>query len=597
MARYSPDAKEQVRDAVDMVDLVSSRTELRRAGANRFEGLCPFHEERTPSFGVDPVKKVYHCFGCGAGGDVFTFVQEIEGLDFVGALEYLADRYGIELEREEEDPRAAERRHKRERLYELLERATSFYERYLWESDEAAGAREYLAGRGLEEDTLREFRVGYAPSAYDRMLGAARQAGFTNRESFESGLAQRAKGEGRLYDRFRRRITFPLTDHRGRVLGFGARQMGEADRGPKYLNTPEGELYHKGRQLFGLALARPEAARIGEVVLVEGYTDVLALHQAGLSNTVGLMGTALTEEQVGELARLVGGSDAARVTLALDADASGQQAMIRAAAVAAGRKLDLRVAPLPEGRDPADLVTDEGADAVRARIAASVPFEEFSFERVLAGADLGSASGRDRALADLGRVLAAVAPGVQHDELVRRAADRLGLSERLVAQLAAAGPEGNGNGSARSASAPGTALDKREQTERTFLSLCIALPDVGAKALDGIDLDRHLTGALTRRAAAHLREHLEAPTDGIASDDGELLSLMAELSLRAAREPAGPATLEVEALQLEKDRLEREIAAGRSARSLDVADLAMQRADVVTRLEDALERASMERAG
>src|SRR2546421_4564941 len=420
MARYSADAKEQVRDAVDMVDLVSSRTELRRAGANRFEGLCPFHEERTPSFGVDPVKKVYHCFGCGAGGDVFTFVQETEGLDFIGALEYLADRYGIELQREEEDPRAAERRRKRERLYELLERATAFYERYLWESDEAAGAREYLAGRQLEEDALREFRVGYAPSAYDRMLGAARQAGFTNRESYEAGLAQRAKGEGRLYDRFRRRITFPLTDHRGRVLGFGARQMGETDRGPKYLNTPEGELYHKGRQLFGLALARADAARIGEVLLVEGYTDVLALHQAGLRNTVGLMGTALTEEQVSELARLVGGSDAARVTLALDADASGQQAMVRAAAVAAGRKLDLRVAPLPEGRDPADLVTDEGADAVRARIAASVPFEEFSFERILAGADLGSAGGRDRALGDPRGVLATGAPGGHPEELVRQ---------------------------------------------------------------------------------------------------------------------------------------------------------------------------------
>src|SRR6195256_3731565 len=596
MARYSADAKEQVRDAVDMVDLVSSRTELRRAGANRFEGLCPFHEERTPSFGADPVKKVYHCFGCGAGGDVFTFVQETEGLDFIGALECLADRYGIELEREDEDPRAAERRHKRERLYELLERATAFYERYLWESGEAADAREYLAGRRLEEDTLRQFRVGYAPSAYDRMLGAARQSGFSNREAYDAGLAQRAKGEGRLYDRFRRRIMFPLTDHRGRVLGYGARQMGEG-RGPKYLNTPEGELYHKGRQLFGLALARAEAARIGEVVLVEGYTDVLALHQAGLRNTVGLMGTALTEEQVGELARLVGGSDAARVTLALDADASGEQAMVRAAAVAAGRKLDLRVAALPEGRDPAELVTTEGADAVRSRIAASVPFEEFSFERVLAGADLGSAGGRDRALGDLRGVLATVEPGIQRDELVRRAADRLGLSERLVASLAAAGPEGNGNGSSRSTSAPGNALDKREQTERTFLSLCIALPDVGAKALAGLDLEHHLTGALTRRAAAHLREHLDAPTDDIASDDGELLSLMAELSLRAAREPAGPATLEVEALQLEKDRLEREIAAGRSARSLDVADLAMQRADVVTRLEDALERASMERAG
>jgi DNA primase len=251
------------------------------------------------------------------------------------------------------------------------------------------------------------------------------------------------------------------------------------------------------------------------------------------------------------------------------------------------------VAPLPEGRDPAELVTDEGADAVRARVAASVPFEEFSFERILADADLGSAGGRDRALGDLRGVLATVAPGVQRAELVRQAAQRLGLNERLVASLAAAGPDGNGDRGATSASAKG--LDKREQTERAFLALCIAVPEAGAKALAGIDLERHLTGSLTRRAAAHLREHLDSPTEGIASDDGELLTLMAELTLRAAREPAGPATLEVESLQLEKDRLEREIAAGRSTGSLDVADLALQRADVITRLETALERASMER--
>jgi DNA primase len=168
------------------------------------------------------------------------------------------------------------------------------------------------------------------------MLGAARRAEFSNREAYEAGLAQRSKGEGRLYDRFRSRIMFPLTDHRGRVLGYGARSMGDA-RGPKYLNTPEGELYHKRRQLFGLALARPEAARAGEIVVVEGYTDVLAMHQAGMRNAVGLMGTALTEDHVGELARLVGGSDRGRVTLALDADASGQEAMVRAAALAAGR--------------------------------------------------------------------------------------------------------------------------------------------------------------------------------------------------------------------------------------------------------------------
>ena len=230
MALYTNDSKDRVRDAVDFVELVSARTELRRAGPARFEGLCPFHDERTPSFGIDPAQKVYHCFGCQASGDVFTFVQETEGVDFKGALELLAERYGVELQREQEDPREAERRKKRERLLELLKRTAAYYERYLWESSEATHAREYLLGRGLQEEMLREFRVGYAPSAWDHVQLASRRAGYANREIYEAGLAQRSKQNGQLYDRFRARIMFPLTDIRGRVLGFGARAMSDGAR-------------------------------------------------------------------------------------------------------------------------------------------------------------------------------------------------------------------------------------------------------------------------------------------------------------------------------------------------------------------------------
>src|ERR687883_1116363 len=181
MTRYTDDSRERVREAVDMVDLVGTRIELRRAGANRYEGLCPFHDERTPSFGIDPAQKLFYCFGCGEGGDAFKFVQLTEGLDFRGALEHLAGRYGIELEAVEEDPAAAERRRARERLLELLERTAAFYVRYLWDSAEAAPAREYPASRGLDEAVLREFRVGYAPSAYDTLLQAVRRGGVTNR--------------------------------------------------------------------------------------------------------------------------------------------------------------------------------------------------------------------------------------------------------------------------------------------------------------------------------------------------------------------------------------------------------------------------------
>ncbi|MDQ6750288.1 MAG: DNA primase [Actinomycetota bacterium] len=588
MARYAEDSRERVREAVDMVDLVSARTELRRAGPNRYEGLCPFHDERTPSFGVDPHKKVYHCFGCGVGGDVFTFVQETEGVEFVGALELLADRYDVELQREEEDPQAAERRRRRERLYELLARASEFYARYLWDSEEAADARAYLAARGLAEETLRDFRVGYAPSAWDRMLLAARQGGFSNREVYEAGLAQRAKGEGKLYDRFRARIMFPLADQRGRVLGFGARALRESQL-PKYLNTTDGEVYHKGRQLFGADRARAESARRGEVVVVEGYTDVLALHQAGLRNVVGLMGTALTAEQVGELARQVAGADGARIALALDPDTAGQGAMLRAAELAAGRQVELRVVELPPHVDPADLVAGEGAEAVRARVDGSVPFSRFQVDRLLAGEDLGSADGRDRTLARLREVLAPVPAGVLRDELVRRSASRLGLSEQLVASLAAQGATGS---TSRGTVGPRAALDRREQTERTFLALCIALPEQGREALRSVDLDQHFTAQATRRAAAHLREHLAAPLDSLSPEDGELRSVVAELALRAARDPAEPATLEVEALQLEKARLEREIAAAQAAGRLDVGELAERRGRVHEQLETAIGRAT-----
>ncbi len=382
MARYTQASKDRVRDAVDFVELVSTRTDLRRAGPSAYEGLCPFHDERTPSFGIDPTRKVYYCFGCGAKGDVFTFVQDSEGVEFKEALEQLADRCGVELEREAEDPREAERRRRRERLLELLARTSGYYERCLWESPEAALAREYLERRGLREETLRAFRVGYAPSAWDRVLSASLRAGFSEQELYATGLVQRSSSErGRVYDRFRARIMFPLADTRGRVLGFGARALREEQK-PKYLNTSDNDVYHKGRHLYGADLARAHAARAGSVILCEGYTDVIAMHQAGMPNTVGLMGTALTPEQVGELARM-----ATTVLLALDADTAGQEAMLRASQLAARRRLELRVVSLPGGMDPAELVQREGPEGIAAAVAKSVPFVRFRVERVLTAGD------------------------------------------------------------------------------------------------------------------------------------------------------------------------------------------------------------------
>ncbi|MCW3007043.1 MAG: dnaG, partial [Solirubrobacterales bacterium] len=409
MPRYRDEDKERVRDAVDFVALVEAQTELRKTGGSSYMGRCPFHEERSGSFSVDATKKLFYCFGCGEKGDVFHFVELTENVDFTGALELLAERNGIELEREHEDPDAARRRQAQERLMELLARTAAFYERFLWESKEAESARVYLAQRGLSEATLRAFGVGFAPSAWDTVLMSSQRSGFKVRELHEAGLVTRSgpEGTGRVYDRFRARITFPLANARGHVLGFGARSMGSANRGPKYLNTAENELFHKGRIVYAAHMARASAAKAGAVIVCEGYTDVLAMHQAGVTNVVASMGTALTEDQVGELGRL-----APTVQLALDADDAGQEAMLRAARVAAGRKLELRVVPLPPGSDPADLVQEQGAKAVAELVESAVPFPRFQVKRVLDTADWSKGEAADRVLDELRPVFAAVGPSV-----------------------------------------------------------------------------------------------------------------------------------------------------------------------------------------
>lgn len=619
MPRYTDDSKERVRDAVDMIALVSTRTELRRAGVNSYFGRCPFHEERTGSFHVRPEEKHYHCFGCQASGDPFRFVMETEGLDFVAAMESLAERFGVTLEVADEDPLARARRERRERLHKLLDRAAAYYARYLWEAREAEPARAYLAARGLQEATLKAYRVGYAPSAWDRLLLVARQAGFSEDELLATGMAQRSKQQrGSIYDRFRERIMFPLADARGRVVGFGARAMRD-NQPPKYLNTSEGEVFHKGSQLFGIDLARKAAARAGSVVLAEGYTDVLALHQAGVENAVGIMGTSFTDEQASELERT-----ARTLVLALDADGAGQEAMLRAARVAEGRKLELRVVALPAGADPADLAQSEGAEALRARIARSAPFVEFHVDRILARAETGTAEGKDRALAEIRPVLGPLPASVLRDELVRRVAGRLDLSDQLAASLVATGatpapspavsgppavPYGGPGRPAGGAARPDLVhagphadvapppvpggLDRRERGERTFLALCLAFPREGRAMLEQADLEAAFSSDLTRRAAAHLRTHIEAPEAGIPDDDPALEHLMSELAARAARSadaasPVTTANLEHARLSLDLARLERAIDAARLAGIADgtVTRLGREREQVRTRLRE-----------
>ena len=601
MTRYTADSRDRVRDAVDMIALVSERTELRRAGASEYVGRCPFHDERTPSFGVNPIEKVYYCFGCQASGDLFTFVMETEGLDFTGALQTLADRFGVELQTEQEDPEAAQRRQRRERLHSLLGRAATYYARYLWEAREAQAAREYLQARGLREDTLKEFRVGYAPSAWDRILTASRRAGFSDEDLLAVGLAQRSQNRpGQIYDRFRERIMFPSTDARGNVIGFGARAMRENQR-PKYLNTAEGVLYQKRRVLFGLDRARAPAAKVGSVILVEGYTDVLALHQAGLANAVGIMGTALTAEQISELERV-----AKVLVLCLDADAAGHDAMLKAAQLTGDRNLQLRVVPLPEGTDPAELIERAGADSLRERVDASVPFVAFHVDRILERNDTRTAEGRDRAFRELQPALEHLERGPFGDELLRRVAGHLDLSPEHLATLirtaaprsAASAPGGPGPTDAK---APGTSTNGADLTdhglraERAFLALCVALPDAGARTLFEIDPEQLITSQVMRRAARHIAGRTRSPLADLPPDDEQLARTVADLVARAGRAGRVSEDQLVHArLVLERARLDRAIRRARAEGEPGTGELAREREAVMERIRQVV--AKLERA-
>jgi DNA primase len=588
---YTADSRDRVRDAVDMVALVESKLELRRAGVNSYFGCCPFHEERTASLHISPDEKLYHCFGCSESGDPFDFVMQTEGLDFTGALESLADRFGVTLQTAEDDPAAAAARARRERLYSLLGRAAAFCERYLWDAREAQAAREYLGGRGFGEQALREFRVGYAPSAWDRMLGASRRGGYSDEELLAAGLAKRSRTRpGQIYDFFRGQIMFPTADGRGRVRGFGARTMGEG-RGPKYVNTPDGDLYHKREVLYGIDRARASAAKAGRMILVEGYTDVIAMHQAGIRNAVGIMGTSLTEQQVRELQRV-----GSVLELCLDADRAGQQAMLRAAELAGDSKLELRVVPLPAGADPAEVIAAEGAEAMRERVEASVPFVVFAVQRILEGHDLSSAEGKDRAFAELAPLLAPLRPSGLRDQLAQRIAGALELSEaRLAMLLAAAG--GNGAGAARGgpgarrpapartgASEPAAVVvvDQGLRAEREFLALCIALPQQGDAILAAIDPDTLLSSELMRRAARHLAGRAGAPLQELPAGDQALAQTVNELVDRVRRGARQqPVALEHARLLLELGRLDRAISRARAGPTPGIAKLAQERQDVL----------------
>jgi DNA primase len=533
VARIKDSSVEEVKAAADMIAVVSTRTQLRKAGA-RYVGRCPFHEERTPSFSVNPTDKLYYCFGCGQKGDLITFVRETEQLDFVGAIESLADRFNVQIEYEETSPEQDAQRRRRERLFELLGAATSFYERYLWDSQAGSLARDYLAGRGLGEEVCREYRLGLALGG-TTLTRKALERGFTRDELVAAGLINR-----RGNDYFSGRLLFPLADARGRVLGFQARKLREDDPlRAKYVNSPEGELFRKGDLLYGLDRARAAIAKQERAVVVEGNTDVLALRQSGIEPVVASMGTALTERQLKELGRLT-----TRVWLCFDGDAAGEAATLRGMELAAAQGLDVRVVALPSGFDPADL-----ADGVDQRLGRA---ESYLGYRVRL--EIDRAADRQEAFVRVREVLSRFEDSPERQDAIRYAADKLDLPKETQAGLAPrAGAAATGHVSPR-------LLDAGERLERNALagvaahpSLVPILAELGPEHFDS-------------EAHRQLRDRLVAGREAEAAEAG----LVAELDARAAAEGIDARTAEELLLRLRERRIRRELSDADPARTLEL---------------------------
>jgi DNA primase len=533
VARIKDSSVRDVVAAADMVEVVASRTPLRRASGSRYTGRCPFHEEKTPSFSVNPVEKLYYCFGCGKGGDVISFVRETENLDFVGAVEWLAERFRVPIEVEEASPRVEAERRRRERLYAVLDQTATYFERLLWEGEAGAPVRDYLSQRGLSEESAKEFRLGLAPGK--GLAEKAKERGFTLDELKSAGLVT-----SRGTDYFPRRLMFPLADARGRVLGFQARKLRDDDplRG-KYVNTPDGDLFHKGSILYGLHLAKAAISKQDFAAVVEGNTDVIALRQSGFEPVVASMGTALTERQLRELGRMT-----KKIVLCFDADAAGQDATLRGMELAASQGFDVKVVTLPPGQDPADAPAGF-EDRLRSAESYLVYRVRLEIER---------SADRQEGFVRAREVLAKAEDSPERQEALRLLADRLDLPRDTLAGLAPAR-----GGRAREVGEAPRLLDAGDRLERDVLAACVAHTSL-VRGLAELSAD-HFDSELNRR----FRDQLVT-----GREDGELTALRAELDARAAQEAIDERTGTELLLRLRERKLKRDLAGADLARTTEL---------------------------
>ena len=463
-----------VRERSRIEDIVGEQVTLKPAGVGSLKGLCPFHDEKSPSFHVRPQVGRWHCFGCGEGGDVISFVQKMDGLGFTEAVEYLAGKIGLQLRYEEgSERRPEEQPGRRQRLLEAHRVAAAYFQEQLL-SPEASVAREFITQRSFTQQDAAHFGIGYAPKGWDNLYKVLRQKGFTEQELVISGLMSQG-GRG-VYDRFRGRLMWPIRDVTGETIGFGARRLYDEDQGPKYLNTPETPLYKKSQVLYGIDLAKREIAKNKQVVVVEGYTDVMAAHLSGVGTAVATCGTAFGSDHVRFVRRLLGdtsasggvrlaggGSAGGEIIFNFDGDAAGQKAAMRAFGEDQKFYAQTFVAVEPSGMDPCDLRMAKGPDAVRALVEGRQPLFEFVIQTTLKGFDLDTAEGRVGALRACAPVVAGIRDNALRPEYTRLLTGWLGLDQDTV-RRAVTQAERAGRGSAPASSGPGIAPGSQAQS-------------------------------------------------------------------------------------------------------------------------------------
>ncbi len=537
----------RVRDTADIVALVGEHLALKRVGA-RYRGLCPFHQEKTPSFYVNPDLAVFHCFGCGVSGDAITFVREMEHLDFVDAVERLAARSGITLRYD--DKRTNQDRSRKTRLSETVGAAIDEYHRLLLDSPDAGLARRYLRSRGFDGDAVRRFKLGWAPDEWDHLSRLLQKAGYKREDLVESGLAF-VNRVNKLQDQFRKRLLFPIYDARGEPAGFGGRAL-DGD-GPKYKNSPENPLYYKSRLLYGLNWAKADIVAQGQVIVCEGYTDVMAFALAGAPNAVATCGTALTDDHVRALKNL-----ARRVVLAYDADAAGQGAAEKWYAWEAEYDIELRVAALPNGQDPAD-VFQESPEALLRAVEEATPFLQFRIDRLLNSSDLGTPEGSGKAGQAAAQIVAEHPNELVRDQYVMQLAPRLGIQVEAMRQaVSAAGTRGGSASTALPRATPRRRYDTdgddladaprippRRPIDRRELDLlrwAIHEPEMVAEWLDA-----ELFGDPIARAAFVLLAQSATFREALDASEGDVRNLLERL---AVEEPAGDGEPETIAARL-----------------------------------------------